>query len=84
MLRGNLTMQQTDCMGRRPADGHAGAAGPKRGTKPRARRATTRFHHAARRRGGQPAASSGRAAVSDAGDQASLLCLSRHKHRSAN
>src|SRR5262249_896963 len=29
-----------------------GAAGPKRGTKPRARRATTQVPHAARRRGG--------------------------------
>jgi hypothetical protein len=34
----------------------AGAAGPKRGTKPRARRATTRVHHAARRRGSNVAA----------------------------
>jgi hypothetical protein len=52
ILSGRLSLQQTDCMGRGRLMVIAGVEGPKRGRKPRAQRATTRFHHAARRRGG--------------------------------
>ena len=34
ILRGRLSLQQTDCMGRRPAVVIAGTAGPKRGGSP--------------------------------------------------
>jgi hypothetical protein len=34
MLRGNLSMEQTDCRGRRPADGHFRRRGPEAGRSP--------------------------------------------------